>query len=206
MSRHEYRKTDARARENPSKRTSSQAPGDAVDSSVGVSQFNWIVVGLVLLLVSFGWAYWPTLRDMVRQWSTQPDYSHGFLVLPLSLVFLWSRRSQFPKDALRPSAYGAVLLLIACSLRVAAGLFYLGSLDGWTIPIWMAGAVWMIAGWKCLMWSLPAIAFLWFMVPIPFTAESWLSVPLQAMATQLSTGCLVMLGQPALAEGNTIWL
>ena len=48
--------------------------------------------------------------------------------------------------------------------------------------------------------------FLWFMVPIPFSAETMLSVPLQRVATKLSTECLVMLGQPALSEGNTIWL
>jgi exosortase len=44
------------------------------------------------------------------------------------------------------------------------------------------------------------------MVPIPFSAETWLSVPLQRIATKLSTEVLVTLGQPALAEGNTIWL
>jgi exosortase len=137
---------------------------------------------------------------------TQPDYSHGFLVIPLALFFLWTRRSQFPWDEVRPSLSGAALLLFACGLRVAAGMFYLAPLDGWTIPIWLAGAVCLVAGWRCLMWSLPAIVFLWFMIPIPFTAESWFSVPLQAIATQLSTSCLVMLGQPALAEGNTIWL
>jgi exosortase len=44
------------------------------------------------------------------------------------------------------------------------------------------------------------------MIPIPFAAERWLSIPLQSVATKLSTACFVMLGQPALAEGNTIWL
>jgi exosortase len=66
--------------------------------------------------------------------------------------------------------------------------------------------VWLLCGWRCLQWSLPSIVFLWFMVPIPFSAETWLSVPLQRLATKLSTTCLVMLGQPALAEGNTIWI
>jgi exosortase len=165
-----------------------------------------VLGGLVLLFAAFCWAYWPTLREIVGQWISQPDYSHGFLVVPLAVFFLWSRRSQFPRDDIRPSLLGGALLLFACGLRIAAGVFYLAPLDGWTIPIWIAGAVWLIAGWQCLLWSLPAIVFLWFMIPIPFTAESWFSVPLQAVATKLSTACLVMLGQPALAEGNTIWL
>jgi exosortase len=206
MSRHESRKADNRGREKTSRHVASPAAAGAEDSNFSSLQYRRTVVGLTLLLISFVWAYWPTLREIVRQWMTQPDYSHGFLVVPLSLIFLWSRRSQFPIESLRPSAYGALLLLFACVLRVGAGWFYLAPLDGWTIPIWIAGAVWLVAGWQCLLWSLPAIVFLWFMVPIPFTAESWFSVPLQAVATQLSTGCLVMLGQPALAEGNTIWL
>jgi exosortase len=166
----------------------------------------WLAIGAVALLAAFLWAYWPTLVEMVGQWRSQPDYSHGFLVVPLSLFFLWSRRGQFRHQWLRPSLYGAALLLLASALRVVAGALYLGPLDGWTIPLWIAGAVWLLCGWQCLKWSLPAIVFLWFMVPIPFSAESWLSVPLQAVATKLSTACLLMLGQPALAEGNTIWI
>ena len=44
------------------------------------------------------------------------------------------------------------------------------------------------------------------MVPIPFRAESWFSVPLQGIATKLSAAVLVSLGRPAIAEGHTILL
>lgn len=167
---------------------------------------EWLAVGAVGLLVASMWAYWPTLVEMVGQWRDQPDYSHGFLVIPLSIFFLWSRRAQLHQADLHPSLWGAGLLLVAAAMRIAASVYFLGPLDGWTLPVWVAGIVWLVFGWRCLSWSLPAIVFLWFMVPIPFSAESWLSVPLQRIATKLSTECLVMLGQPALSEGNTIWL
>jgi exosortase len=167
---------------------------------------RWLTAGLAMLVAAFAWAYWPTLTGMVAEWIRQPDYSHGFLVLPIALFFLWSRRSTFPYGELRPSMVGALMLLLACALRIVAGLFYLTPLDGWTIPLWVAGVVWMLCGWRCMKWSLPAIVFLWFMVPIPFSAERWLSFPLQKLATQLSTAVLLMLGQPALAEGNTVWI
>ncbi len=143
---------------------------------------------------------------MVTKWYHEPDYSHGFLVIPLSVFFLWSRRSRLNIAELHPSMYGAVLLLLAAALRIAASYFYLNPLDGWTFPLWVAGIVWLVFGWQCLRWSLPAIAFLWFMVPMPFSAETMLSVPLQRVATKLSTVVLVMLGQPAISEGNTIWI
>ena len=34
-------------------------------------------------------------------------------------------------------------------------------LDAWSIPIWVAGVVWLLFGWQLLRWALPAIAFLW---------------------------------------------
>ncbi len=143
---------------------------------------------------------------MVRQWIRQPDYSHGFLVLPIALFFLWAKRSQVSADQVAPSMYGLVLLLFCALLRIAAGAFYLAPLDGWTMPLWIAGSVWLLFGWRILCWCLPSIAFLWFMIPIPFSAETMLSVPLQSVATKLSSASLLMLGQPALAEGNTIWI
>jgi len=173
------------------------------DASQGFAA--WVAGGLAML-VAILWAYWPTLGEMAHQWDHQPDYSHGYLVLPIALFFLWSRRSTLPVGQLQPSFWGAILLLVAGLARVVAGMYYLLPLDGWTIPIAVAGCVWLLYGWPCLRWSLPAVVFLWFMVPIPYRVETWLSLPLQGIATKLSTTALISLGQPAIAEGHTILL
>lgn len=176
-------------------------------SRVGAtSSATGLAVGGFVMIVAILWAYWPTLVEMMRQWDRQPDYSHGYLVLPIALIFLWIRRSTFPHDQLRANLWGAALLLLAGVLRVVAGRYYLLPLDGWTLPVTVAGAVWLLYGRAVLWWSLPAIVFLWFMVPIPYRAEQWLSLPLQTIATRLSTAVLVFLGQPAIAEGNVILL
>jgi exosortase len=107
---------------------------------------------------------------------------------------------------MRPSWWGAALLTTALAARVAAGRYYLVPLDGWTLPLTVAGAVWLLFGRAVFWWSLPSIVFLWFMVPIPYSAERWLSVPLQSVATTLSTATLILLGQPAIAEGNVVLL
>ncbi len=177
---------------------------DAVGGS-GLGTAQLVVAGL-LMLAAVMWAYWSTLAEMVHQWNRQPDYSHGYLVLPIALFFLWSRCSTLPLEQLRPSVWGILLLLAAGAARAVAGMYYLLPLDGWTLPITVAGCVWLFYGWPCLRWSLPAIVFLYFMVPIPFRAESWFSVPLQGIATKLSTAALISLGQPAIAEGHTILL
>jgi exosortase len=92
------------------------------------------------------------------------------------------------------------------AVRVYGAHFYLDALDGWSILLWVAGVVWLLGGWKVMWWAAPSIAFLWFMVPLPYRMERWLSLPLQGAATKLSCWILQALGQPALAEGHTIIL
>ena len=53
---------------------------------------------LALILVALaivGWAYWATLAEVVERWSTDPQYSHGFLVPLFSCYLLWMRRDHF---------------------------------------------------------------------------------------------------------------
>jgi exosortase len=165
-----------------------------------------LAAGAIVFLLATLWAYWPMLCEMVYQWSDQPDYSHGFLVIPLALFFLWTRRGKIAIESLQPSWWGAAILLGVAIARLLASFYFLGPIDAWTFPLWLMGGACLLFGARGLWWSWPALAFLWFMIPIPYSAERVLSLPLQRIATKASTEALVTLGQPALAEGNTIWI
>ncbi|HEX5105618.1 MAG TPA: exosortase/archaeosortase family protein, partial [Pirellulaceae bacterium] len=54
--------------------------------------------------------------------------------------------------------------------------------------------------------SVPAIGFLFFMIPLPHALAGEMSYPLQKIATRLSCLGLQTLGQPAFADGNVILL
>ena len=163
------------------------------------------VAGLVALILG-AWAYWPTLAETINAWGSNPDYAHGYFVLPVAAWLLWQRRASLPWERLRPAWGGLLLLLLAAVIRLIGARFYLPRLDGWSIPIWLGGVCWMVGGPRFLRWCAPSVAFLWFMFPLPGTVETFLSLPLQRIATRLSTWALVCLGQPAIAEGNTILL
>ncbi|MBN2474400.1 MAG: exosortase/archaeosortase family protein [Pirellulales bacterium] len=165
-----------------------------------------LVIGGAILVGVFAWAYWPTLVEFARTWVREPDYSHGFLVLPLALFFLWARRDRFPGLADRLAWPGVALILLSLGMRIFSAWVYVDAVDGWSLLVWTAGVVWLFGGARVLWWSLPSIAFLWFMVPLPWRLERMASLPLQRVATKLSCWTLQSLGQPALAEGNTILL
>ncbi len=162
---------------------------------------------LTSLSVAFMWAYGPTWRVLFRVWMSQPDYSHGLFVVPLAGLFLWLRRDRFPQGA-RPTVcwWGVVLLSAAMLLRWTGLRFAFDPVDGYSLVVWMAGAVLLLCGWRLFRWALPSLLFLLFMVPLPFQLERLLSVPLQRVATSVSCFVLQSLGQPAFAEGTTIIL
>lgn len=154
------------------------------------------------------WAYWPTIQEVVAGWLRDPDYSHGFLVVPLSFWLVWRSWDHLrwaPKNAGWHRG-GLLLLALAGVLRAVSARIFLPELDAITLPIWIGGLVWLIAGRYAFYVASPAIAFLWFAIPLPASIESALSTPLQLIAAEASGVVLRSLGQPAVTEGATILL
>jgi exosortase len=168
---------------------------------------SWVLalVG-TLLACAFAWSYWPTLVSLVQTWDREPDYSHGFLVVPFAAVLLWMRRDRFPGLSGRLAWVGLLGIAASIALRYIGAKYFLAPVDAWSMLPWIAGAVWFLAGPRVCWWCLPAVVFLWFMVPLPFRAERMLSLPLQTIATQSSCWVLQTLGQEAIPVGHTILL
>lgn len=206
MSRKDKKKLAKLARQVDSGANTEPRKSGATAGKAAQIPLQWLWVATAVLLPLTLWAYWPTLVWMEDQWRHEPDYSHGYLVIPLALLLLHYRREMFPGFAPRISWGGISLLLLAIGLRVAGRFAYMDFLDGWTLVPWVAGLVWMFCGLSVLRWAAPAVLFLLLLVPMPYRAESLLSTKLQTLATTLSVGALRVIGLPVVPEGNTIWL
>lgn len=176
-------------------------------------------IGGIGLGVLFGWSYWPVLCRLAHAWETEPDYSHGWLVAPVAAYLLWSRRAALfandpsadaksrvvdPANAAGFAWGGLLLLLLSSALRVLGSLWYIDAVEAWSLPLWVAGAVWLMGGRRLCGWAAPGIAFLIFMIPWPYAGERMLSRPLQQVASQVSCWMLQTIGQPGLREGNVV--
>lgn len=152
------------------------------------------------------WAYWTTCVQLLHQWSTEALYSHGYLVPLFSLFLLWSRRHELNEKLLRPSYGGLLLVLLGTILRLTGTYYSVYFPDRFSIPVILAGLCLGMGGWHALRWAWPALAFLFFMLPLPSVMEEWLTNPLQRVTTLVSTNILQTLGYLAEAEGNVIVL
>jgi len=151
-----------------------------------------------------GWCYWPTILAMMERWSHEPQYSHGFLVPVFALALLWSRRDMLAHVAWQPERWGLPVLAGGLGLRLLGTVFDIEAVDAFSLLPVLAGLVLLVGGRALARWSWPAIAFLAFMLPLPYFLEMALAHPLRRLATLVSTYALQTLGCPALAEGNVI--
>jgi exosortase len=159
-----------------------------------------------LLVGGLFWSLWPALASMANRWSNDPRYAHGYLVPMFSLALLWMRRARLNGGKPSGSSWGLALVGLGAALQLAGGYFCQGTVQGLAVLPYLGGIALLVGGRPVLEWAWPAIAFLAFMIPLPWRVENALGPPLQFIATAVSTYLLQFLGFMAFAEGYVIHL
>jgi exosortase len=157
------------------------------------------------VLAALGWVYWPTLGQLYDTWTTHPEYSHGLLVPFFALYLLLKRKPIEAAAAVRPwPMVGFAALTIAILMRLGGAATSFLPLEGLSLVLCLAALIALSGGRAGLLRYWPPIAFLLFMIPLPYEASRMLGAELQKIGTIASTFALQCLGQPAISEGNRI--
>ncbi len=161
--------------------------------------------GMILIACLIG-CYAPLLAGLARQWSTDPDMSHGFFVLPVVAYVVWRRRAELRPIAAVPNwwgfaiaASGAVLMLLgalAAQVFVARAAFLVS----------LTGAVLFLGGARVLKVLAFPLLLLLFLFPIPAMVYARVTLPLQIFASATAETILNVLGIPVFRAGNILEL
>ncbi|WP_165223236.1 exosortase/archaeosortase family protein [Aquisphaera insulae] len=160
-------------------------------------------------LASLTWAYWPNLQGLYDVWTTEPNYSHGILVIPIALLIGWQRMGETKEErAGETVGYGPwwSWALLASTLAVRAAAYEKNSqwVETVTLIPAVASLLLIIGGWPLLRRLWPAVAFLLFMLPLPRTVNQFITMPLQRLATMGSVFIMLLTGLLVKADGNII--
>lgn len=159
-----------------------------------------------LLWIGFGIIFYPVLESLVHTWETSEEYSHGFLIIPISLFIVWQKRHQIAATRISPSLLGLIWVigsLLIYLLSQYAGVVTLASMS---LVSSIFGIVWYLYGYTVLKILLFPIGYLLFMIPVPSQIYSAMTIPLQLIVSKISVGFAHLLQLPVFREGNVIHL
>jgi exosortase len=165
-----------------------------------------VVLALAGLVAALAWVYSDVMSSLVRQWSSDDNYSHGFFVLPLAAYFAWERREALARATRRPSLIGALVVAGSLLMLVAGVLGAELFLTRVSIIGVLAGSVLFIWGREHFRILAFPICFLLLMVPLPAIIFNQLAFPLQLLASRVGEGAIALAGIPVLREGNVLQL
>ena len=160
----------------------------------------------VLAGVAFAAVFFDVARNLVADWSTDDNYSHGFLVVPVALFLAWERRAALTAAALRPSALGLAVVVGSLLLLGAGTLGAELFLTRVAMVGVLVGVVLFAFGWAHLHLLAFPLAFLLLMIPLPALLFNQVALPLQLLASQVGQAGLEAFGVPVLREGNVMIL
>jgi exosortase len=135
-----------------------------------------------------------------------PDYQHGFFVVPFCLFLLWYRRDMLEGVPAQGSWWGVAFFALYAVIRLVGTYGNYSWFHHAALVPCVAGIVLFVGGWRIMAWAWPSIVFLLFMIPLPGRATDFLSQPLQKVASVVSTYVIQTLGIPVMRQDVTLHL
>jgi exosortase len=155
----------------------------------------------LLLLVPL---YYSVVPEMVKQWYTDDNYSHGFIVPLIAGYFLYERREELKKALVTPWGMGLGVIVIGLIQLTVAWLgteyFTMRS----SLIVIIIGMVLYFFGKEVFKIVSMPLLYLIFMVPLPYIIYDAMAFPLKLFVTKVSVGFLKTIGIVVLREGNII--
>lgn len=170
-------------------------------------RINIVPIAYILMVaVSFLLLFSHTLTKLIHDWSTDDNYSHGFLIPFVAGYMIWQHWDELAQQEINPSYWGLVALFFGMFLHVVGNIGAELFTMRFAIVVTIFGLSLFFFGSRITGMILVPIAYLIFMIPIPAIIWNKISFPLQLFAARISAGVVELIGIPIFREGNILHL
>jgi len=168
------------------------------------TRYEWLALGLAVAATVA--LYVPILIGLVGDWTAYPSLSHGFAVPLISAYLLWNRRHLLAETPIKGSLAGLPLIVTALAMLVIGSLGGESFVARLSLPITLVGVVLFLMGERVLRQAWVAIAYLAFMIPLPYLTLKALTYQSRLFDAGLTATALGWLGVPVLQNGVMLQL
>ena len=161
---------------------------------------------LSLLAASYLLAFFPVWTYLIQFWLQNDDYSHGFLIVPISVFILWQKRNKLRRIPSDSSHWGLLLVVLSLLMYYVGQIGEIATLSSFSMIAALIGACLFLRGFLFFKEAAFPLIFLFFMIPVPSQIYSTSTIPLQLIVSKLSTIISMMIGVPILREGNVLFI
>jgi exosortase A len=156
--------------------------------------FAWVVA---LLLVVLG-IHWQTTLSMIDVWEHSTTYSHGYLIVPVFLWLVWTRRGDLASLPVRPDWWGLLGLAALGVVWLVGNLAAAAEPSQFAVVAMVPLTLASISGRAWVRALAFPFAFLFFAVPF---GDS-LIPPMMDRTADFVVAALRLSGVPVYREGN----
>lgn len=164
------------------------------------------LVRILVIMAGFGLLYHHTLAKLMSDWSTDPNFSHGFLIPLISLYMVWYIQADIRSTRVAPSNWGLAVFVLGMLVHIAGNVGAELFLMRFSMIITLSGILIYGLGIPMFRTLLVPVAYLIMMIPIPAIIWNQIAFPLQLLAARFSAEVIGLIGIPVFREGNILHL
>jgi exosortase len=174
---------------------------DSEQTTTIKADHKFYVLILIVVLI-----YLPVLADLIADWYQDSNYSHGFLIIPVSVWLIWRQRKELASVPIGTSDWGFAGILIALAIFIVgtAGAEYFSARFSFVLLV--ASTTLCFLGWMFMRRVWFAFFFMLFMIPIPYVIYYSVTFPMQLFASKIASVVLGVIGLPLVRFGNVLHL
>lgn len=161
---------------------------------------------LLVVGTAFVALYFSVIKELVKDWETNPNFSHGYFIPFICAAMIYSRRSSLGEIEIKPANLGVLVLaagLLQYYIAVVGSEFFL---QRSSMVLVLLGMALFLGGKELTRAILFPVLYLFLMIPIPAVVWSAIAFPMQLFSSMIAEKFINLLGIPIFREGNVLHL
>jgi exosortase D (VPLPA-CTERM-specific) len=176
------------------------APAKSTQTTTTNPTLLFVAVAVAAVFATFS----GPLVSLLHRYTTQEEYSHGFLIPVVAAWLIWQRRDAIRASIGRPSRLGLACIVLAIILHFIGELSAIFILSQLAFVVALFGIVLAAGGYSLWRVTFVPIVFLLFAIPLPYFVDAILTLQLQLISSQLGAFVISLFHIPVYLDGNII--